>query len=473
MSQKTWGGRFRVPTAKLVEDYTESISFDKRLYRFDVLGSQAHARMLAHVGLLTHEEAETICTHLDEIRAEIEAGKMTYHHSLEDIHTHIESALIGRIGDLGRKLHTARSRNDQVVTDLKLWMLDATDTLVEEVQQLQRAWLELAEKDRTVILPGYTHLQRAQPVLAAHYCLAHVEKLQRDCERLLDCRKRVAILPLGVAALAGTSLPIDRHFVAEQLGFASVTRNSLDTSSDRDFAAEFVFALSMIAIHLSAWCEEWILWTTTEFEAIALPDDFCTGSSIMPHKKNPDVLELTRGKTGRVLGNLTHLLMLLKGLPTAYNRDLQEDKPAIFDAFDNVLAALRVAAPLVQAAQFRKDRIIARLEYGFLDATTLMEFFIKKGVPMRTAHEAVGQLVRHCEENSLRLNQLPLEQFQQFCPGVSEEVYQVLGVENALNAFCSYGSTAPHEVQKQLTFWQEQLSAAAELKAPQAGNATK
>jgi argininosuccinate lyase len=454
---KTWGGRFTGSTDSRVEAYTESISFDQRLYRHDVLASQAHARMLAEVGILRPAEAEQITATLEAIAVEIDQGKLSFSIKLEDIHTHIEQALIERLGDLGRKLHTARSRNDQVVTDVKLWVRDAIDAFDERLKNVQQAFLDFAERERDVVLPGYTHLQRAQPVLAAHYFLAYVEKFQRDRERLGDCRKRVNVLPLGAAALAGTSLPIDRQSVARQLGFESVARNSLDASSDRDFAAEFVFCLSIIALHLSTWAEEWILWMTTEFDFIVLPDEFCTGSSIMPHKKNPDVLELTRGKTARVLADLQHLLILLKGLPMAYNRDLQEDKPAIFDAHDTMAAALDVAAPLVRQAKLKRDVIAASLEDGFLDATSLMEYLIANGTPMRSAHEAVGQLVRDCEQRKCRLIELPIEHFEAICPGQGKGVYQVLGVAKALASFRSYGSTAPAEVERQMNEWKERL----------------
>ena len=458
MSQKTWGGRFAGATDTRVEAFSESISFDHRLFRHDILASQAHARMLAKVGLLVGDEAEQIAVALDAIGDDIENGRMAFSIQLEDIHTHIEKALIDKLGDLGRKLHTARSRNDQVVTDVKLWTRDAIDAFDDRLKELQRAFLDFAEREAGVVLPGYTHLQRAQPVLAAHYFLAYIEKLQRDRERLIDCRARVNIMPLGAAALAGTSLPIDRQFVAEQLGFAGLSRNSLDASSDRDFAAEFVFCLSLISLHLSTWAEEWILWMSTEFDFIELPDEFCTGSSIMHHKKNPDVLELTRGKTARVLANLQHLLILLKGLPMAYNRDLQEDKPAIFDANDTVAAALEVAAPLVRQSKLKHAVIAARLEDGFLDATTLMEYFIVHGVPMRSAHEAVGTLVRECELKKCRLLELPIERFESVCPGHGKGVYQVLGVAKALASFKSYGSTAPAEVDRQISEWRERLA---------------
>src|SRR5206468_1694747 len=321
-------------------------------------------------------------------------------------------ALIKRLGDVGRKLHTGRSRNDQVITDVKLWVRDAVDEISGRLLTLQKVLLASAERDRDIILPGYTHLQRAQPVLAAHYFLAFVEKYQRDRERLADCRKRVNVLSLGTAALAGTSIPIDRDSVARQLGFDSVAANSLDVSSDRDFVLEFVFDLTMVALHLGGWAEEWIMWSTTEFNFLELPDAFCTGSSIMPHKKNPDVLELIRGKTARVAGDLQRLVMLIKGLPLAYNRDLQEDKEALFDAFDTVSASLELAAALVRETSFRRDAIAARLDAGYLDATTLMEFLVQQGMPLRWAHEAVGKLVRTCEERRCRLAELPPETYE-------------------------------------------------------------
>ncbi len=458
MSQKTWGGRFTGETDDRVEAFTESISFDRRLYRQDIIAGQAHARMLAEVGLLTAQEAEQIVGALEDIAVEIERGEMPFSIELEDIHTHIESALIARLGDVGRKLHTGRSRNDQVVTDVKLWVRGALDALDGQLKDLQAALVESAERDRDLVLPGYTHLQRAQPVLAAHYFLAYVEKYQRDRERLADCRKRVNVLPLGAAALAGTSLPIDRESVCRQLGFDRVAANSLDVSSDRDFILEFVFDLTTVALHLGGWAEEWVLWSTTEFGFLDLPDAYCTGSSIMPHKKNPDVLELIRGKTARVIADLQHLLVLVKGLPLAYNRDLQDDKLALFEAHDIVAASLDLAAAVVRGARFRKDVIAARLEDGFLDATTLMEFLIVQGVPMRAAHEAVGRLVRLCEERRCRLADLPLAVYESVRPGLGSGVYKVLGVANALAAFRSAGSTAPAEVGRQVEQWRQRLA---------------
>jgi argininosuccinate lyase len=456
--QKTWGGRFSGDTDSRVEAFTESISFDKRLYPYDIVGSQAHARMLGEVGLLTAQEAEQIVAVLDQIQLEIHRGQFAFSTKLEDIHTHIEQALIQRLGDVGRKLHTGRSRNDQVVTDVKLWTRDAIDQLQGRLLDLQTALLHAALQNKDLILPGYTHMQRAQPVLAAHYFLAYIEKYQRDRERLADCRKRVNVLPLGAAALAGTSLPIDRESVRRQLGFDAVAANSLDVSSDRDFVLEFVFDLSLIAVHLAGWAEEWVLWATTEFGFLDLPDAFCTGSSIMPHKKNPDVLELIRGKSARVAGDLQQLLVLVKGLPLAYNRDLQEDKVPLFDAFDTVSASLELAAALVRETKFRREAIEARLEAGHLDATTLMEFLVAQGLPMRSAHEAVGKLVRLCEERRCRLADLPAEVYEAIRPGLGQGVYKVLGVKNALQAFRSAGSTAPAEVEKQIEAWRHKLT---------------
>jgi argininosuccinate lyase len=455
--RKTWGGRFTGETDNRVEAFTESISFDQRLYLQDIAASIAHANMLAAVGLLTPEEAAQIGQALEAIRGEIERGEFAFSISLEDIHTHIERALIERLGDIGRKLHTGRSRNDQIATDVKLWVREAIDTLDAKLRDLQLALVEAAERERDLVVPGYTHLQRAQPVLAAHYFLAYVEKYQRDRDRLADCRRRLNELPLGAAALAGTSLPIDREHVRRQLGFDRLAMNSLDVSSDRDYLLEFVFDLTAIALHLSGWSHEWVLWATVEFGFLDLPDAFCTGSSIMPHKKNPDVLELIHGKAARVVGDLQQLLVLVKGLPLAYNRDLQEDKTALFDAWDTVSACVELAAPLVRQARFRREVIAARLEDGFLDATTLMEYLIGQGVPMRSAHEAVGKLVRLCEQRRCRLADLPPAEYEAIRPGLGSGVYQVLGVPNALAAFRSAGSTAPAEVAKQLQSWRQRL----------------
>jgi argininosuccinate lyase len=454
---KTWGGRFQGDTDQRVEQFTASIQVDQRLYQQDIAASQAHARMLAAVGVLSSEDASAIVSALAAIATDIERGQMVFSAKLEDIHTHIEHALIERLGDVGRKLHAGRSRNDQVATDMRLWVREVLDALDQRLHGLQAALLVTAQREHDLVLPGYTHLQRAQPVLASHYFLAYIEKYQRDRDRLADCRRRVNVLPLGAAALAGTSLPIDRERVRQELGFAALAGNSLDAASDRDFILEFVFALTVIAVHLSGWAEEWILWATTEFGFLDLPDAFCTGSSIMPHKKNPDVLELIRGKAARVVADLHHVLVLVKGLPLAYNRDLQEDKHALFDAHDTVADSLDLATAVVRDTRFHRSAIANRLEDGFLDATTLMEFLVKQGMPMRAAHEAVGKLVRLGEERRCGLRELPAEVYESVCPGTGSEVYKVLGVANALAAFQSAGSTAPAEVLRQMELWGQRL----------------
>jgi len=454
---KAWGGRFQQQTDARVEEFTESISFDSRLAEADIIGSQAHARMLATVGLLTAAEADQIVTELEDIRGVIARGELPFRTELEDIHMHIESELIRRIGDTGRKLHTGRSRNDQVATDLKLWTRDAIARIDGLLVNLQRAFVGRCDRDLDVVLPGYTHLQRAMPVLAPHFWLAWVEKFERDRQRLRDCLTRVNISPLGAAALAGTSLPIDRHETARLLGFTEPARNSLDVSSDRDFVIEFVFDLSLIAAHLSAWAEEWIIWFSTEFGFLKLPDAFTTGSSIMPQKRNPDVLELIRGKSARVMASLTQLQFLTKGLPMAYNRDLQEDKLALFAAFDTTAACLELAEPLAAQAELQRDRIAARLEEGFLDATMLMEYLIGKGVPMRTAHETVGKLVALCDLRKCRLSDLPLADLQSACDRIAADVSKVLGTANAVAALRSFGSGGRDPVLEQLHHWRTRL----------------
>lgn len=450
-------GVFNKATDRRVQQFTESVSFDRRLYAHDVQGSIAHAQMLAKVGLLSQEECGRICQTLTEIGNEIGAGNFELRMELEDIHMHIEQALIDRLGDVGRKLHTGRSRNDQVSTDLRLWVREGLDRVDARLVDLQKAFVGRCDGDLDIILPGYTHLQRAQPVLAPHYWLAYCEKLERDRQRVRDCRRRVNICGLGGAALAGTSLPIDRQDVAQRLGFEELAANSLDISSDRDFALESAFVLSLIAAHLSTWAEEWILWSTTEFNFLKLPQEFCTGSSIMPHKINPDVLELTRGKTARVIGNLHTLLVLVKGLPLAYNRDLQEDKPALFDSFDTVELCLELAAPLVAGAILNREAIAPQLDRGHLDATTLMEYLIRRGVPQRTGHHLVGELVRKATETGVPLSELPLADFQGADASLDKTVYECLGVGRAVQAFQSYGSTAPAEVRKQIERWKKKL----------------
>jgi argininosuccinate lyase len=442
-------GVFDEPADERVQRFTESVSIDRRLYAQDIAGSIAHAQMLARVGLLTDDECQQIVHALEDIRREIEQGTFAYSIALEDIHMHIERALIDRLGDIGRKLHTGRSRNDQVTTDLRLWVREAIDRIDARIIELQRALLGRCTTDRDVILPGFTHLQRAQPVLAAHYWLAYCEKLERDRGRLSDCRRRTGALSLGSAALAGTSLPIDRFDVAGRLGFEEVSANSLDASSDRDFVLELAFALAMVALHLSGWAEEWVLWSTTEFGFLRLPRRYCTGSSIMPQKVNPDVLELIRGKSARVVGDLTTLLVLVKGLPLAYNRDLQEDKPPLLDAVDTVESCLAMAAPVVAEAELDHTAIARRLDEGHLDATALMEFMIRQGVPQRTAHGLVGSLVALASQRGVRLAELTLDDFRSSHPALDER--------GAVEALRSYGSSGPDQVAEQVRRWQAKL----------------
>jgi len=450
-------GVFEAETDQRLEAYAESISFDSRLYDQDIRGSIAHADMLRHVGLLTESEFQQIRDGLLDIRGQLQRGELPFRFELEDIHMHVEQALIQSIGDVGRKLHTGRSRNDQVSTDVRLWLRESLDQIDRLLVDLQKAFVGRCDDDFDVVLPAYTHLQRAQPVLAPHYWLAYVEKFQRDRERLADCRRRVNQCSLGIAAVAGTTLPIDRRHTAEALGFDGITANSLDTSSDRDFVIESCFVLSLIASHLSGWAEEWILWSTVEFDFIRIPQTFCTGSSIMPQKVNPDTLELTRGKSARVIGAMQTLMLLVKNLPLAYNRDLQEDKPPLFEAFDTARAMLELAAPIVAGAELRRKSIDARIERGYLDATTLMEWMIRKGIPQRTAHHLVGAIVGEAMRREVSLKDLPLQVMQQHSAEIDESVYTVLGARAAVEAFQSEGSTAPHRVREQIKAWKDRL----------------
>jgi argininosuccinate lyase len=452
---------FREPTDARVEAFSQSVSFDRRLADDDIDGSIAHARMLAASGLLTVPEADAIAQALEEIRTDIRAGRFEFSAAREDIHLHIEAALTARLGDVGRKLHTARSRNDQVATDLRLHCRRAIDRIDAALTELQRAFLGLAERERGLVVPGYTHLRRAQPVLAAHQLLAWCEKLDRDRQRLADCRRRTNVLPLGSGALAGTSLPIDREHVCTALGFDAVAANSVDAASDRDFVCELAFVLALTAVHLSQWAEEWIIYSTQEFGFLRLPEGFCTGSSIMPQKINPDVLELVRGKSARVIGNVQALLVLLKGLPTAYNRDLQEDKEAIFDSIDTLEAVLGVAAPLVAGTSFDRDRIAASIDRGHLDATSLMEALIAAGVPQRTAHELVGTFVRRAMTRGVSLTELSDEEFREGYAGWNASLRGALGAFRAVERMTSFGSTAPAQVADQIAAWQRRLGDAA------------
>jgi argininosuccinate lyase len=399
MSKKLWGGRFTQPTDKFVEEFTASIDFDQRMYRYDIQGSMAHARMLGRQGIIAPEEAQQICAGLEQILADIEAGKVEFTVALEDIHMNIESRLIENIGSVGGKLHTGRSRNDQVAVDIRLYLRDEMKAILNYLDKLQEALLTQADANLNTIMPGYTHLQTAQPVLFAHHMLAYYEMFCRDSGRMQDCLVRMNVLPLGAGALAGTTFPIDRESVAADLGFDGVTRNSLDSVSDRDFALEFCSAAATVMMHLSRLSEELVLWSSADFNFIELTDAFCTGSSIMPQKKNPDVPELVRGKTGRVYGNLMSLLTLMKSLPLAYNKDMQEDKEPLFDSIDTVKGSLKIFADMISQMYVKADNMRIAAARGYSTATDVADYCVTKGIPFRDAHEIVGKTVRYCIEH--------------------------------------------------------------------------
>jgi len=449
-SGKMWGGRFAETTAASVEAFSASIQYDARLYRHDVMGSKAHARMLARQGLITVEESEAIVQGLSEIEAEIDRGEFVFKPELEDIHMNIERALTDRIGAAGAKLHTARSRNDQVNLDFRLYLRDEADALDVLLCETQRAFARRARKYLGVVMPGYTHLQRAQPVLLSHHLLAYVEMFQRDRERLAGCRQRINIMPLGAAAMAGTGLPIDRESVAAELGFAAVTANSMDTTGDRDFALELLFCLNLIQIHLSRLSEELVLWSTKEFDFIRIGDRYCTGSSIMPQKKNPDIPELMRGKTGRVTGALMALLMTVKGLPLTYNRDLQEDKEQVFDALDTVKASLSITAELLDHTEFNVERLRAATSGGFMTATDLADYLVRRNMPFRQAHGVVGRIVARCQERDCELVDLTLAELREFSELIEADIFEVLSVDGSVKSRVSAGGTSGVRVEEAL-----------------------
>jgi argininosuccinate lyase len=463
MSDKTssqlWTGRFSEATDKFVEQFTASEHFDRRLFHHDIHGSMAHARMLHKIGVLSAAELEAIIGGLEAIRADIERGDFAWLPELEDVHMNIEKRLTDRIGDAGKKLHTARSRNDQVATDVRLFLRDAIDLITVELVRFQQGLVELAERQADTIMPGFTHMQVAQPITFGHHMLAWYEMLVRDQERLEDCRKRVNVMPLGSAALAGTSFPIDRDFTAAELGFERPSRNSLDAVSDRDFAIEFVSACALIMTHLSRMAEEMILWASPILGFIELPDRYCTGSSIMPQKKNPDVAELVRGKSARVHGNLTALLTLMKGQPLAYNRDNQEDKEPLFDTIDTVRNSLHAFADMVPNMQVHASAMFDAARKGFATATDLADYLVRKNVPFRDAHEIVGKAVRHGVEQKKDLSDMSLEELRQFSGVIDEDVFTVLTLEGSVSARNHLGGTAPAQVRAQVAAARERLAA--------------
>jgi len=459
-SAKLWGGRFSSSTAASVEEFTQSIQYDYRLYRQDIAGSKVHATMLARQGLITEEERDAIIGGLEEIRGEIENGTFTFRSELEDIHMNIEKALTDKIGAPGEKLHTARSRNDQVALDLRLYLREEGEMLDALLAKVQAGFVGLARRYLGVVMPGYTHLQRAQPVLLSHHMLAYFEMFKRDRSRLADCVARMNYSPLGAAAMAGTGLPIDREFVAEELGFAGVTANSMDTSGDRDYVMEYLFCLTVIQLHLSRLSEELVLWSSKEFEFIDIGDRYCTGSSIMPQKKNPDIPELIRGKSGRVVGGLMAILMTVKGLPLTYNRDLQEDKEPLFDGLDTVKGGLSITAELLDNVSFRADRLKAATHGGFMTATDIADYLVRKNMPFRQAHGVVGKIVALCQQRDIELVDLSLGELRDFSALIEEDIYSVLTVEGSVNSRTSIGGTGLQRVSEALERAEEYLGGA-------------
>ncbi len=447
-TNQSWGGRFNQPTDEFVKIFGASVFFDKILAPYDIAGSIAHATMLCEVGLLTKEEKSQIISGLNAILKEIQADKFNWSVDLEDVHMNIEARLVAMIGDAGKKLHTGRSRNDQVATDIRLYLREQIDDISDEIKRLQTALLDLAEKEVSTLLPGFTHLQAAQPVSFGHHMMAYFEMLSRDAERLIDCRKRLNSMPLGSAALAGTTYPIKRTRTAELLGFERICHNSLDGVSDRDFAIEFLSVASIIMMHLSRFSEELILWSSAQFDFIELPDSFCTGSSIMPQKKNPDVPELVRGKTGRVYGNLTSMLTIMKSQPLAYNKDNQEDKEPLFDTVDTLKACLRVFADMVPTIQAKRDNMYNSTKKGYTTATDLADYLVKKGLPFRDAHEVVGLSVAYGLKMQKDLSELSLEELQKFDTRIENDVFDVLSLEGSLCARDHLGGTAPNQVKQ-------------------------
>ncbi len=449
-NQKLWGGRFSSETLKEVDAFNASVTFDWKLYPHDLRGSMAHARMLGEQGILSQNEAKKIIEGLEYLRKKIESGNFEWSLAKEDVHLNIESALIEHLGPLGGKLHTARSRNDQVATDLRLYCREAVRTTLGLLRDFQKALVDQAEKNIDILLPGYTHLQRAQPVSLGHYLLAYFEMIQRDIGRLQDSLDRIDILPLGSGALAGTTFPIDRQQVAKELEFDHIAHNSLDGVSDRDFVIETLSNFSLIMMHLSRWAEEWILWTTQEFQFVQLPEGFCTGSSMMPQKMNPDVLELIRGKTGRVYGSLVNLLVTMKGLPLAYNKDLQEDKEPLFDAVHTVQSCLKLAAPLVAQTRFCSQAMRQALEAGYVLATDLADYLVTRGVPFREAHHVAGSGGAYCQKQNKELTDLSLEELKKFHGAIENEVFRWLQAENAVDRRDSLGGTSRKRIRSEL-----------------------
>ena len=457
MSEKTWDGRFAQKTDRMVEAFTASIEFDRRLYPYDIEGSIAHCRMLAKCDIITDKEAGALIQGLEKIRQELDDGEFVFDVALEDIHMHIETRLAEKVGKVALKLHTARSRNDQVALDVRMFLRDAVRQNFDGLQALRKVLVHLAEKHLDVIMPGYTHLQRAQPVLLAHHFMAYFEMCTRDAERLTDSLKRINVMPLGTAALAGTTYPIDRSYVAKLLDFPAVARNSMDAVSDRDFIVEYLAAAGLCMVHLSRLAEELILWSTAEFAFVELPDAFATGSSIMPQKKNPDVPELVRGKTGRVFGNLMAMLATLKSLPLSYNRDMQEDKVLLFDSVDTLQACLAIFSRMLPELIIKSDAMGDAARVGFLNATDLADYLVVGGLPFRSAHHCVGQAVAYAAENGKELHELTLAELQSFSKNIRDDVFQILTPKAMVDRRRSVGGTATASVKAAIAAARKEL----------------
>ena len=454
---KLWGGRFGKATDALVDDFNSSIRFDARMYKQDILGSVTHAKMLGKCGVISEEDAKLIQKTLLEILADIEDGKVEFKIDAEDIHMNIETILIDRIGDVGKRLHTGRSRNDQVALDIRMYLRDEIDEMSALLKETMSTVVALADEHSGTIMPGYTHLQKAQPVTFGHHMMAYFEMMKRDLSRLSDCRSRINVMPLGAGALAGTTYPLDREFVAEELGFDSVTHNSMDSVSDRDFIIELISCLSILMMHLSRFCEELILWSSNEFSFVEMDDSYSTGSSIMPQKKNPDVAELIRGKTGRVYGSLFTILTVMKSLPLAYNKDMQEDKEAVFDAIDTIKLCLPVFTNMIRTMTVRKDNMLSGAKGGFTNATDVADYLVKKGVPFRESHAVVGKMVAMAIEKGKALDEFTMDEFKSCSALIEEDIYDAISMQTCVDGRDLIGGTATARVQKEVLEAKEYL----------------
>ena len=457
MAKKAWGGRFKKSISKIAEEFSESVSFDKRLYDEDIRGSIAHVKMLSKQKIIPANDAEKIIKGLSSIKKEIESGKFPFREELEDIHLNIERRLIEKIGKVGGKIHTARSRNDQVLVDIRLYLKSETEEILKLINKLSAQFVKLADKNIDLALPLYTHMQRGQPVLLAHHMLAYFEMFQRDSERFKDCLKRISINPLGCGAGAGTSFPIDREHTGKSLGFDGVSKNSIDTVSDRDFIAEFIFCCSALMMHFSRLSEELVLWSSKEFDFADLGDEFTTGSSIMPQKRNPDMAELTRGKVARVYGSLNSIMTLLKGLPLSYNRDLQEDKEPLFDAIDTVKSCLELNTEMLKKIRFNKDAMEASLRGGFITATDIADYLTRKGMPFRDAHEVSGKIVSYAEDKGIELEDLDFKEIKKFSKLIEVDIFEYISARGSIESRSSYGGTASDNVRKMISLAKRKL----------------